>query len=147
MSVKRLYRSRTDRKLGGVCAGIADYFQIDSSFIRLLAVLLFFADGLGFLFYIIAWAIIPEREEDYIDVEFDPAMEEEGTDSTEEKPEVKSREKKNDAQRIFGIILIGLGVFFILDKWLFFIRWHRLWPLALLVLGVYFIFKGVKGDG
>ena len=57
MEVKKLYRSRTDRMLAGVCAGIAEYFHIDPSFIRMLAVLLFFADGLGFLFYIIAWLL------------------------------------------------------------------------------------------
>ncbi|NLJ84307.1 MAG: PspC domain-containing protein [Halanaerobiaceae bacterium] len=146
MEAKKLYRSRTDRMLAGVCAGIAEYFNIDPAIVRILAVVLFFADGLGFLFYIVAMAIIPENKEDFIDVEFDTASGDEDTDSGEEKQEVKNRGKKNDAQRLFGIILIGLGVFFIFDKWLYFIRWHRLWPLVLVVLGIYFIFRGVKGD-
>ena len=85
MGVKKLYRSRTDKVLGGVCGGIADYFQVDPTLIRLLAVILFFAEGIGFLFYIIAWMIIPERgEESFIDVEAE-VEEEDNSSSTENK--------------------------------------------------------------
>ncbi len=60
-SIKRLYRSRNDRILGGVCSGIANYFEIDPVIIRLLWVLLTFAMGFGILAYVIAWIIIPEE--------------------------------------------------------------------------------------
>ncbi len=56
---KRLFRSRNDKVLGGVCGGIADYFNTDPTFIRLAVVLLFFINGSTFLAYLIAWLIIP----------------------------------------------------------------------------------------
>lgn len=58
---KRLFRSRTDRVLGGVCGGIAEYFDIDPVIVRLIWVLLVLAAGTGILLYIIAWIIIPSK--------------------------------------------------------------------------------------
>jgi phage shock protein PspC (stress-responsive transcriptional regulator) len=58
---RRLYRSRTDRKIGGVCAGIADYFGIDPVIVRVIAVALTFAGGAGLLAYIAAWLLVPEE--------------------------------------------------------------------------------------
>ena len=60
--IKRLYRSRNDKILGGVCAGIANYFEVDPVIVRLLLVLgTLFSMGLGILAYLIAWMIIPEE--------------------------------------------------------------------------------------
>ncbi len=61
MIAKRLYRSRTDRILGGVCGGLADYFNLDPSLVRLLWVIFCLGFGTGVLAYIIAWIIIPEE--------------------------------------------------------------------------------------
>ncbi len=61
--MKKLYKSRTDKKLCGVCGGIAEYFEIDSTIIRLLWVLLAFFVGSGILAYIIAALIMPEAPE------------------------------------------------------------------------------------
>ena len=57
---KRLYRSRTERMLGGVCGGLAQYFNVDPSLIRIAFALIFFAGGGGLLLYLIMWAILPE---------------------------------------------------------------------------------------
>ncbi len=59
--MKRLYLSDTDRKIGGVCGGIGEYFGVDPTLIRLLWIILAFMGGTGILAYIIAWAIIPQR--------------------------------------------------------------------------------------
>ena len=59
--IKRLYRSKTDRMIGGVCGGLGKYFNLDPVLMRLLWVLLFFCGGVGFLGYIIAWIIMPEE--------------------------------------------------------------------------------------
>jgi len=59
--VKRLYRSGKDKILGGVCGGIAEYFNVDPTIIRVLWVLWFLAFGSGILAYIIAWIIIPRN--------------------------------------------------------------------------------------
>ena len=59
---KKLYRSGRDRMLGGVCGGIAEYFNVDPTLVRLLWVLFSLGSvGVGILVYIIAWAIIPEN--------------------------------------------------------------------------------------
>ncbi|MGM0419443.1 MAG: PspC domain-containing protein [Bacillota bacterium] len=57
---KKLYRSRQERIIAGVCGGIANYFQVDPVLIRLLFILLFFGAGSGLLAYIVAWIIVPE---------------------------------------------------------------------------------------
>jgi phage shock protein PspC (stress-responsive transcriptional regulator) len=58
---KRLYRSVDDRMLAGICAGIADYFDVDPTLIRLLFVFGFFATGSGlFWAYVIMMIVVPE---------------------------------------------------------------------------------------
>ncbi len=60
--VKRLYRSRHDKVFGGVCAGIANYTNIDPVVVRLLWVIFtLISMGLGIVAYIIAWIIVPEE--------------------------------------------------------------------------------------
>ena len=56
---KQLYRSSMDKQLGGVCGGVAEYFELDPSIVRIGAILLLFVAGTGFLAYLVAWAIIP----------------------------------------------------------------------------------------
>jgi len=56
---KRLYRSSRDNQLGGVCGGLAEYFELDPSLVRIGAVLLLFVAGTGFLAYLVAWLVIP----------------------------------------------------------------------------------------
>lgn len=61
MSYRRLYRSSTQRMLGGVCGGISEYFNIDPTLVRLAWLLLVPALGSGIFAYIICWIIIPEN--------------------------------------------------------------------------------------
>ena len=58
---KRLYRSKTNSMIAGVCGGLGEYFDIDPTFIRLLWVLFILAGGSGILAYIIAWIVIPQQ--------------------------------------------------------------------------------------
>ncbi|MFC1741688.1 PspC domain-containing protein [Nanoarchaeota archaeon] len=58
---KRLYRSKKDKIIAGVCGGIAEHFNVDPIWIRLAAVLLIFANGLGLVLYILAWILIPQN--------------------------------------------------------------------------------------
>lgn len=60
---KRLYKSATDKKLDGVCAGIAEYFDIDPTVVRLLWVLATLFVGAGVLAYIIAAVVMPRKPE------------------------------------------------------------------------------------
>lgn len=59
---KKLYRSKTDRKLCGVCGGLAEYFGIDSTVVRIIAVILALGGvGTGLIVYLIMALIIPEQ--------------------------------------------------------------------------------------
>ncbi len=59
---KRLFRSKKDRMIAGVCGGIAEYLDMDSTVIRLLWVLFTLMGGAGVIAYIIAWIIVPENK-------------------------------------------------------------------------------------
>lgn len=58
---RRLYRSLTDRSIAGVCGGLAAYFKIDPTMLRLVTLLLILFGGLSIWVYVIAWALIPEE--------------------------------------------------------------------------------------
>ncbi len=58
---RRIYLSDTNKKIGGVCGGLGEYFRIDPVIIRILWFLSIFLDGVGLLAYIIAWVVIPRR--------------------------------------------------------------------------------------
>jgi phage shock protein PspC (stress-responsive transcriptional regulator) len=60
---KRLYRTRSGRYVAGVCSGLAAYLGIDATLVRLGFVFLTFFGGLGILFYLAAWIIVPEEGE------------------------------------------------------------------------------------
>lgn len=62
---KKLYLSSNDRKLCGVCGGIAEYLECDSTLIRLIWILLIFGAGTGIFAYFIAAFIIPNKPCDY----------------------------------------------------------------------------------
>ncbi|MEZ4621016.1 MAG: PspC domain-containing protein [Caldilineaceae bacterium] len=61
MTTKRLYRSHDDKMVGGVCAGVAEYFEIDPTLVRLVfAALALLGVGSPVLVYLLLWAIVPE---------------------------------------------------------------------------------------
>jgi phage shock protein C len=62
--IKRLYRSKKDRIIAGVCGGIAEYFEVDPTLIRLAWVIFTLMAGSGLIAYFIAWIIIPNRPEE-----------------------------------------------------------------------------------
>ncbi len=61
METKKLYRSKKNRMIAGVCGGLGDYFNIDPTLVRLLFVLIGLAVGGGFLLYLLLWLIMPEE--------------------------------------------------------------------------------------
>ncbi len=64
MEAKRLYRSRKDKILAGICGGVGKYLDIDPIIIRLIFIVLLLTVGSGILIYLIAWIIIPLEPED-----------------------------------------------------------------------------------
>lgn len=141
LNIKKLYRSRDDRMIFGVCGGMAKYFDADSTLIRVIFILLVFANGIGLVMYFIFAILIP----------LEPGIEEES--KTEESKEfILGLKKKNRymSKIMFGIILILIGLFFVLDRYFpisFYMRWlsiKSLWPYIIIILGLYLVFKNTK---
>jgi len=128
---KRLYRSVNNKMIGGVCAGLADYFAIDPVIVRLVAVVLCFADGVGFIAYIVAWMIIPAAD-----------AEQEASGKTE-----NSEEKSNWVKYLPGLILIAGGCYFLADQYFYWFDIGELWPLILIIVGVGVIVLSLKRGG
>lgn len=59
---KKLFRSTENRKLAGICGGMAEYFDVDPVIVRLAWVIFILAGGAGILAYILGWIIIPEQK-------------------------------------------------------------------------------------
>lgn len=62
MSDKRLERSTDDRWIAGVCGGLADYFDVDATIVRLVFLLAFFGFGTGLLVYLVLWVVMPKAQ-------------------------------------------------------------------------------------
>jgi phage shock protein C len=60
-ATRKLYRSKTNRQLAGVCGGLAEYFNLDATLIRVLFVVLAVLGGSGIILYIALWIIVPRE--------------------------------------------------------------------------------------
>lgn len=134
MSYKQLYRSVNNRRIGGVAGGIAEYFNLDPTPIRLLWLLAALLGGGGFLAYIIAWIIIPEAPVSGAD-RTDPSDNNEITIETPQNIGQNSFGQRN-AFVYIGILLILLGGFFLLRELLPWYITRFSWALLLIVVGV-----------
>lgn len=61
MAHRKLTRSRTDKKIAGICGGLGEYFDIDSVIFRLIFVFLFLFAGGGLILYLIFWIVVPQE--------------------------------------------------------------------------------------
>ena len=62
MEKKRLHKSTNNKKICGVCAGVADYFGIDPTIVRVIWGILFFANGVGLVAYLVCACVLPAGE-------------------------------------------------------------------------------------
>lgn len=69
MNTKKLYRKPNDQMIAGVCAGLADYLNLDLVIVRLIFVLLLLMGGHGLLIYVVLWILMPVQPP-YIEGEF-----------------------------------------------------------------------------
>lgn len=61
MNTRKLYRKPNEQMIAGVCSGLAEYFSLDTTIVRLLFVLLLFLGGHGILIYLILWIVMPVK--------------------------------------------------------------------------------------
>jgi len=129
-TTKKLYRSKTDRIILGVCGGLGEYFGIDSLIIRLIFVALLFS-GAGLLIYFIFVLLVPSKDDKSANVI---------------QNSVKTA-NVSDWRFIFGIIVIVIGVFMLASNCLpngmvlFKNIWRNFWPIVLIGLGGMILFK------
>jgi phage shock protein PspC (stress-responsive transcriptional regulator) len=135
MESQRLYRSQTDKIIGGVSGGLADYFGIDVVLTRVAFVLLALFGGGGVLIYIVLWIAIPARPANI------PNYTSQGDSGDEDVEIVNDVTPANTSNRGFiaGIILILLGALFLGDRLFPWYNITDLWPLILVIIGVLII--------
>ncbi len=151
--MNRLYRSRTDRFLGGVCGGIGKYLAIDPTIIRLIFLVLLFTQGFGFLIYLILWILLPveggaETSTGSVGDRLGEGMKGVGEDirNVAQTPHPQAGLWFGAGLIVLGVVLfaerlgemLGLGW---LTQW---VNWSTLWPILIIVLGVALILRGSR---
>jgi phage shock protein C len=139
---KKLYRSEGNRVLAGVAGGLGKYFGVDPTLIRLIFVLITIFGGSGILAYIILWIIIPSESD------VDKTSEDTIRSNAEEFKErakgfaqnFRNMSEDNNPRSWFAVIIIALGLLFLFDN-LGFLKFHLFWPLLLIALGLFLLFK------
>ena len=137
---RKLYRSRTDSMIAGICGGLAEYFKVDTIIVRIAAVILALtAHGAGLLAYLIFWIVVPQKPLD------ESVVEGETVKSAAVEAEEGKTERKN------GIIFVGaglivLGALFLLDNFfpVIFFSIGKLWPAILIIIGILVLKKGAE---
>lgn len=139
----KLYRSKEDKIIGGVCGGISEFLGIDSIIIRIIFILLLFANGMGFILYILLWIIIPENpNQNEVKSESVKLVESEIKKTELRKKEIK--ENKHKSEIVIGSVLVALGLFFLFDNYFTWFDFAVLWPVVLIVIGFMLLFR--KGN-
>ena len=138
-----LYRSRDDRMIAGVAAGVAESIGADPSIIRVVwALLMFLTGGLALVAYIVMAIVVPERPED-LPAASDPsgAAAPPGTTVPMGATAPSARPRRDRADRgrgglLVGLVLIVIGVIFLIREFLPFLDIALWWPIAAIGLGV-----------
>lgn len=140
----RLYRSSTDRMLGGVCGGLGKYLQIDTTLVRLFFIVFTLLGGIGPLAYVILWVVVDdERNAPTYTGEAQPLN---GNEFRERVGTVRDefvsavRQPNEKSIRIIGIALVLVGGYFILQQ--FHIPWLS-WLNAKVVIAAMILIAGV----
>jgi len=147
-NAKKLYRSKTDRVIFGVCGGLGEYFEVDSLILRILFVLLTFTGGSGIIIYLILAIIIPSGEEKKKNnKEVINGIQEKTQDIAEEIKKDRSRLKS--VKNIIGLVIVFIGLNILFEQIFDFspftwINWGVVWALIIVIIGAKIIFNDKK---
>lgn len=123
--VRRLYRLRTDRVLGGVCSGLGRYLNVDPVLLRVAAVALALSGGFGLVAYIVAWIVIPEEAG------------EEQPDAEQLGPRAPVR--PHGVAVAVGAGLIAIGALMLFRDVLPWFGWAVFWPIVVVGVGIFIV--------
>lgn len=145
----KLYRSRTDKMIGGVCGGLADYLRIDATVVRLFFLLLGLTTGVGLTLYLVLWIIMPYQGEgafargDTIRTGSAEVTRRGLSMANDVREAVRQPDPK--AGVLIGAALIIWGWIALLRNlnipWLSWLRFDLLWPALLIVAGVVLLLR------
>ncbi|MFA6184582.1 MAG: PspC domain-containing protein [Candidatus Shapirobacteria bacterium] len=131
METKKLFRSVDNNIIAGVCGGLAEYFQIDGSLVRIIFILLAIGGGSGLLIYLILWLVIPKETE-----------KEKEKSMTKEISARQDKKIKGKRINILGVVLILVGLTALWNQ-IFpkMIDWDMFWPITFVFVGILLIFR------
>lgn len=151
---KKLYRSTTDKMLGGVAGGLAEYFGIDSTLVRVLFIIIVFLGGGGIIAYIILWIVVPQKPYELPKYNFNqPPSEGSGSsnDTTDQSRFdsfnisdggiASSIPQSNSKQIWVAIVLIVIGGLLLLDNIFPGFDFDHYWPVILIGIGIGLLLK------
>jgi phage shock protein C len=151
---KKLYRSTTDKMLGGVAGGLAEYFDIDSTLVRVLFIVVVFLGGGGIIAYIILWIVVPQKpyeipksfqekssSGDSGNSEFQHSAIDSESFNVTNSGLASVETKTNNKQLWIAIILIVIGGLLLLDNLLPRFNFNHYWPIILIGIGVGLLLK------
>ncbi|MCD6119318.1 PspC domain-containing protein [bacterium] len=154
MSMKKLYRSRKDKVIAGVCGGLADYLEVDPTLVRLIFIVVACINGVGLLLYFVMMIVVPKEKVEYggdairPDEEAKPEAEAQDVihdvrESGRDADSADARTARHSRSYWIGFSLIALGVYFFVIPYLPAFKLEYLLGVALVVLGIYVIGRRV----
>ncbi len=145
-NTKKLYRSKTNSIIFGVCGGLGEYFEIDPLIVRILFVLLTFTGGSGIIIYLILAILIPNSEG-----KANKNIGEVISGTREKTQQLAEEIKKNrnwivNIKNIIGLIIIFIGLDILFEQIFDFnpfsiINWGIVWALIIILIGLRIIFN------
>jgi phage shock protein PspC (stress-responsive transcriptional regulator) len=145
---KKLQRNQQDKMIAGVCSGLADYFDIDVTWVRIAFVIAVIAGASGILAYLILWIAVPKKP--YIPDfgQFNAGTTVNGmSGNTSQGFDNLKKKDRGNFRLIAGIIFIFFGIIFLLNEFDLIPDWmdfENLWPLILVGMGLYILSAGVN---
>jgi phage shock protein C len=142
---RKVYRSRRDRIIFGVCGGIAEYYNIESLWVRVVFIFLGITGAIGFVLYIALAILMPLNP---IKTSDDKKTSEMGATAEEFRDRVKglASELRNDSKmdrrrNLLGLVIVTIGVIAFFNELFpnFWIGWKVLWPIIIMLIGLTFI--------
>ena len=149
MENKKIFRSIDDYMIAGVCGGLAKYFKIDSSLVRIIFILLTLSGGSGFLIYLVLWLVVPKEEGVEKEIDREEKIKEFAGEiknkakSMAKEIKIETKVKKVGKKiNVLGIILILVGMVAIWNEVApFTIQWNLFFPALLILVGILVLFR------